>query len=92
MLSITKFNSFITVGAINNFEKNHYGNIIFENNLVKKEEKREKTFINSGIYIINPKVRDFLTKKIYTYIRSDRNNYKQKKFIFSIHEIGMIME
>ena len=38
-----KFNSFITVGAISNFEKNHYGNIIFENNLVKKiEEKKRK--------------------------------------------------
>jgi hypothetical protein len=40
-----KLKSYITVGAISNFEKNHYGNIIFKNNRVKKiEEKIEKIY------------------------------------------------
>ena len=81
-----KFNSFITVGAISNFEKNHYGNIIFENNLVKKieEKKEKKTFINSGIYIINPKVRDFLTKKKFIHMTDLIET--RKVHIFPIHE------
>ena len=86
-----KFNSFITVGAISNFEKNHYGNIIFENNLVKKiEEKKErKTFINSGIYIINPKVRNFLKKKKFIHMTDLIETIiskKKKVHIFPIHE------
>jgi dTDP-glucose pyrophosphorylase len=86
-----KFNSFITVGAISNFEKNHYGSIIFENNLVKKieEKKEKKTFINSGIYIINPKVRDFLTKKKFIHMTDLIETIiskKRKVHIFPIHE------
>ena len=63
-----KLKSFITIGAISNFEKNHYGNIVFEKNKVLRiEEKIEKkSFINAGIYILSPQIKKFLeSQKIY---------------------------
>ena len=86
-----KLNSYITIGAISNLEKNHYGNIIFKNNRVKKiEEKIEKkTFINSGIYILSPNIKKFFkTKKFFhmTEFIEMAISDKKKVHVFPIHE------
>ena len=86
-----KLNSFISIGAISNLEKNHYGNIILKNNNVRKiEEKKEiKTFINSGIYVINPVIKKFFKKKRFLHMTDLINLViqKHKKVkIFPIHE------
>jgi len=86
-----KLKSYITIGAISNFEKNHYGNIIFKKNrVIKIEEKIErKTFINSGIYILDPKIKNyFKTKKFidmtdFIELAISRN---KKVHLFPIHE------
>ena len=86
-----KLNSYITIGAISNFEKNHYGNIIFKNNRVKRiEEKVEKkSFINSGIYILNPNIKNFFKSKKFfhmtNFIEMAILN-KKKVHVFPIHE------
>ena len=86
-----KFSSYITIGAISNYEKNNYGNIFFKNNIVTKiEEKKEKIyFINSGIYVLSPKVKDFFIKKKYcdmTDLIHDGIQRKKKVVIFPLHE------
>jgi len=86
-----KLKSYITVGAISNFEKNHYGNIIFKNNRVKKiEEKIEKkSFINSGIYVVNSNINQFFkSKKFYHMTEFIESAIFQKKKIhmFPIYE------
>jgi len=86
-----KLNSYITIGAISNFEKNHYGNIIFKNNRVKKiEEKIEKkSFINSGIYVLSPNIKNFFkTKKFFhmTELIEMAILKKKKVHVFPIHE------
>ena len=86
-----KLNSYITIGAISNLEKNHYGNIIFKNNRVKKiEEKIEKkSFINSGIYILSPNIKKFFkTKKFFhmTEFIEMAILEKKKVHVFPIHE------
>ena len=86
-----KLKSFITIGAISNFEKNHYGNIIFKKNRVERiEEKIEKkSFINSGIYIVNPNIKEFFkSKKFYhmTEFIESAISLKKKIHIFPIHE------
>ena len=86
-----KLRSYITVGAISNFEKNHYGEIIFKNNLITKiEEKREKkTYINAGIYILNPKFKKYFKKKKFYHMTDfiDRSIFLNKRVsLFPIHE------
>ena len=86
-----KLSSFITIGAISNFEKNHYGEIIIKNNRVKKiEEKIEKkSFINSGIYILNPNVIKFFKSKKFIHMTDFIElaiSQKKKVHIFPIHE------
>ena len=86
-----KLNSFITIGAITNFEKNHYGNIIFKNQRVKKiEEKVEKkTYINAGIYVLSPDIKKFFkTKKTFhmTELIEKAILEKKKVYVFPIHE------
>ena len=86
-----KLNSFITIGAISNFEKNHYGEIIFSNNRVKKiEEKIEKkSFINSGIYILDPNVIKFFKSKKFIHMTDFIElaiSKKKKVHVFPIHE------
>jgi len=86
-----KLNSFITIGAISNFEKNHYGNIIFKNNRVKKiEEKIEKkSFINSGIYVLNPNIKKFFKSKFFFHMTDFIElaiSKKKKVHLFPIHE------
>jgi len=86
-----KLNSFITIGAISNYEKNHYGEIIFNNNRVKKiEEKIEKkSFINSGIYILNPSVLNFFKSKKFIHMTDFIElaiSKKKKVHVFPIHE------
>lgn len=86
-----KLNSFITIGAITNFEKNHYGNIIFKNQRVKKiEEKVEKkTYINAGIYVLSPDIKKFFkTKKTFhmTELIEKAILEKKKVHVFPIHE------
>jgi len=86
-----KLNSFITIGAISNFEKNHYGNIIFKNNRVKKiEEKIEKkSFINSGIYVLSPHIRKFFKSKKFFHMTDFIElaiSEKKKVHVFPIHE------
>ena len=86
-----KLNSFITIGAISNFEKNHYGQIIFKNNRVKKiEEKIEKkSFINSGIYVLNPNVMKFFKTKKFIHMTDIIElaiSQKKKVHVFPIHE------
>jgi len=86
-----KLNSYITVGAISNFEKNLYGNIIFNKNRVKRiEEKVEtKSFINSGIYIVNPNIDKFFKIKKFFHMTEFIElaiSRKKKVHIFPIHE------
>ena len=86
-----KLNSYITIGAISNFEKNHYGNIIFKNNRVKNiEEKIEKKFfINSGIYVLNPNIKNFFKKKKFLHMTDFIKMAildKKKVHVFPIHE------
>ena len=86
-----KFKSYITVGAISNFEKNHYGEIIFKNNLIKKieEKKDKKTYINAGIYILNPKFKTFFKKKKFLHMTDliDKSiSLKKRVCLFPIHE------
>ncbi len=84
-------NSFITVGAISNFEKNHYGNIVFKKNrILRIEEKKEKkSFINAGIYILNPSIKTFFKTKKFIHMTdlielAISNNKKVN--LFPIHE------
>ena len=86
-----KLNSFITIGAISNLEKNHYGNIIFKNNRVKKiEEKIEKkSFINSGIYALSPNINSFFKLKKFFHMTDFIEmaiSDKKKVHVFPIHE------
>ena len=86
-----KLNSFITIGAISNFETNHYGNIIFKNNRVKKiEEKVEKkSFINSGIYVLSPNIKKFFKSKKFLHMTDFIElsiSKKKKVHLFPIHE------
>ena len=86
-----KLNSYITIGAISNFEKNHYGNIIFKKNRVKRiEEKIEKkTFINSGIYTLNPNIKKFFKSKKFFHMTNFIETAildKKKVCVFPIHE------
>ena len=86
-----KLNSYITVGAISNFEKNLYGNIIFNKNRVKKiEEKVEtKSFINSGIYVVNPNIDKFFKSIKFFHMTEFIElaiSEKKKVHIFPIHE------
>ena len=86
-----KLNSYITVGAISNFEKNHYGSIIFKNNRVTKiEEKKEKKyFINAGIYILNSKAKNFFKSERFFHMTDfiQAEILKNKKiYLFPIHE------
>ena len=56
-----RYNSYITIGAISNYEKSDYGNIFLKiTRLSKLKKKRKKVFINTGIYILSPKVQNFL--------------------------------
>ena len=86
-----RYNSYITIGAISNYEKSDYGNIFFKNNkVIKIEEKKEKkVFINTGIYILSPKVQNFFIKKKYcdmTDLIHDGIKRKKKIVIFPFHE------
>ena len=86
-----RYNSYITIGAISNYEKSDYGNIFFKNNkVIKIEEKKEKkVFINTGIYILSPKVQNFFVKKKYcdmTDLIHDGIKRKKKIVIFPFHE------
>lgn len=86
-----KLKSFITVGAISNFEKNHYGKIIFKNNLIKKieEKKEKKQYINSGIYILNPNYKLYLKEKKFFHMTDliDLVISKKKRVcLFPVHE------
>ena len=86
-----KLNSFITIGAISNFEKNHYGKIIFKNNRVKKIEEKieDKSFINSGIYILDPNAVKFFKSKKFIHMTDFIElaiSLKKKVHVFPIHE------
>ncbi|MDB9807964.1 sugar phosphate nucleotidyltransferase [Candidatus Pelagibacter sp.] len=86
-----KLKSYITIGAISNFEKNHYGNIIFKKNRVQRiEEKVEKkSFINSGIYVVNPNINQFFKSKKFFHMTEfiESAIFKKKKIhLFPIHE------
>ncbi len=86
-----KLKSFITIGAISNFEKNHYGNIVFEKNKVLRiEEKIEKkSFINAGIYILSPQIKKFLESKKFIHMTDliELAIFKKKRVhLFPIHE------
>ncbi len=86
-----RLKSFITIGAISNFEKNHYGNIVFEKNKVLRiEEKIEKkSFINAGIYILSPQIKKFLESKKFIHMTDliELAIFKKKRVhLFPIHE------
>ena len=86
-----RLNSFITVGAISNFEKNHYGYIVSEKNKVLKieEKKEKKSFINAGIYILSPFVKSFFKSKRFTHMTDLIElaiSNKKKVNLFPIHE------
>jgi len=86
-----RLKSFITIGAISNFEKNHYGNIVFENNKVLRieEKKEKKSFINAGIYILSPLIKKFLKSKKFIHMTDliELAILKKKKVhLFPIHE------
>ena len=86
-----RLKSFITIGAISNFEKNHYGNIVFEKNKVLRiEEKIEKkSFINAGIYILSPQIKKFLKSKKFIHMTDliELAILKKKRVhLFPIHE------
>ena len=86
-----KLNSYITIGAISNFEKNHYGNIIFNNNRVTKiEEKKEnKSFINAGIYILNSNIKSFFNSEKFCHMTDFIKSAilkKKRVYLFPIHE------
>jgi len=86
-----RLKSFITIGAISNFEKNHYGNIVFEKNRVLRiEEKIEKkSFINAGIYILSPQIKKFLKSKKFIHMTDliELAILKKKRVhLFPIHE------
>ena len=86
-----KLKSFITIGAISNFEKNHYGNIVFRKNKVLRiEEKIEKkSFINAGIYILSPQIKKFLKVKKFIHMTDliELAILKKKRVhLFPMHE------
>ena len=86
-----KLNSYITIGAITNYEQNLYGDIILKNNRVKRIEEKEekKSLINSGIYILNPSIKKFFGSKKFLHMTQLIDlliSKKKKVFAFPIHE------
>lgn len=86
-----KNRSHITIGAKITYEKDNYGRIVANGNVVKKViEKLEKNLlINAGIYIINPIIKKFIKDSDYLDM-TDLINIVLKKNIktnvFPIHE------
>jgi dTDP-glucose pyrophosphorylase len=92
MINYHKVNrSNITIGAKIAYEKDNYGRIVANGNIVKKViEKLEKNFlINAGIYIINPIIKKLIKDSEYLDM-TDLINIALKKNmkinVFPIHE------
>ena len=86
-----KFKSFVTIGSINMSDKNLYGTIIFKNKKVLRiEEKKEnRYFINAGIYILDPSVKNFIKGNEYhdmTDLIEKLISKKKNVNLFPIHE------
>lgn len=83
--------SHITIAAKITYEKDNYGRIVANGNVVKKViEKLEKNLlINAGIYIIDPKIKKFIKDSEYLDM-TDLINLALKKNmktnVFPIHE------
>lgn len=86
-----KLKSFLTIGSINTLEKNLYGRVIFKNKKVLRiEEKKEKRyFINAGIYILDPNIKNFLEKNKFCDMTSLISKLLKKQMninLFPMHE------
>lgn len=83
--------SHITIAAKVTYEKDNYGRIVANGNVVKKViEKLEKNLlINAGIYIIDPKIKKFIKSSQYLDM-TDLINFALKRnmktYVFPIHE------
>jgi dTDP-glucose pyrophosphorylase len=86
-----KNKSLLTIAAKVFYEKDNYGRIVANGNVVQKviEKMEQNILINTGIYILNPKIKKFIKNSTYLDMTDLVNRVIKEKMkinVFPIHE------